>query len=176
MALKIKIGEVTVEHIVKGKSRYSVANVVHTYNGESRTQKIMSFANPQVFERVQKLNPGDMVEVTITKNDAGYNQWSAINKVADDGEESAPAEKRPDPKSGTVAKGSWETAEERAARQVLIVKQSCLAQAINYLSAVHQEGEPSWNVNNVLEVAQEFTDWVFGKNEPSLMDMESDSI
>jgi hypothetical protein len=129
----------------------------------------MSFANPQVFERVQKLNPGDMVEVTITKNDAGYNQWSAINKVADDGEENVPAEKRPDPKSGTVAKGTWETAEERAARQVLIVKQSCLAQSVASLGAGVPEEE-------YYARAQRFTDWVFSKNEPSLMDMESDTL
>lgn len=168
MALKLVISEVAVDNIVKGKSRYSVANVVHTYNGESRTQKIISFANPKVFEQVQHLKAGDTIEVEVTKNDAGYNQWASLKKVNDNQEEQVSSDK-PKPSAGKVLGSTYETKEERAARQVLIVKQSSLSSAIaSFGSKVADLDEAA-----ITARAQEFADWVFS-NDVSLVDMPDD--
>jgi len=38
--MKIKIVNVDIENVVKGKSRYSKATVAYLYNGEARTQSV----------------------------------------------------------------------------------------------------------------------------------------
>ena len=52
--MKVTINSVNVEWIAKGKSKYGKAAVQYSYNGEPRTQNIMSFSNPTVFKQVQE--------------------------------------------------------------------------------------------------------------------------
>ena len=150
--MKIKITDVNVEWIAKGKSKYGKASVSYTYNGEPRTQNIMSFANPDVFKTVQEM-VGKEVEVAITKNAQNYTEWSSITV---DGGSSSPANNTAVP-NRTVVNRDFETREERAARQVLIVKQSSLSAAIDTLKT----DKVSPNPDDVLTLAQKYTDWVF---------------
>jgi hypothetical protein len=136
----------------------------------------MSFSNPAVFKTVQRMQPGEEYDVTITKNDAGYNQWAAIVRCTDNVEDlpEAPASA---PRSATAARtnvSTYETAEERKIKQMYIIKQSSISNAIDYLKAVHENGEPAWNVNNVLQIAQEFVDFVYGNKTEDLMEMAND--
>ena len=78
--MRVKILDVNIEHVVKGKSRYSKAAVTYTYNGEARTQNIVSFTNPAIFAKVQE-KVGQEVEITITKNAAGYNEWASMDEI-----------------------------------------------------------------------------------------------
>lgn len=168
--MQVKILDVSVENIVKGKSRYSKASVAYSIGGEAKTQNIMSFVNPDVFKKVQEM-VGQTVEVSLTKNSAGYNEWAAITNI-DDIKERDPREVTTGAVVGLAAAATrvtgsnYETPAERAQKQVYIVKQSSISNAIEYLQAVHVDGEPAWNVNNVLEVAQEFVDYVFDTPKP----------
>ena len=166
--MRVKILDVAIENVVKGKSRYSKASVAYSYNGEARTQTVMSFTNPEVFKRVQE-SVGQEVDVTITKNDAGYNTWAAIGPLG-----SSPAD-APSPASPTAPVGlaaaatrvtgsNYETPAERAQKQVYIVKQSSIGSALEYF-ALGDRGPH--NVQNVLEVAQQFVNYVFDMDEPN---------
>jgi hypothetical protein len=154
MAFKIVVQEVTLEDVVKGRSKYSIANVVYSFNGQNKTQKLMSFANPQVFKDIQGL-VGKTVLVETSKNAAGYDQWA---KVVDVDNPEAGGSTGPSKASTTPVKSTYETPEERARRQVLIVRQSSISSAIQTLSVgakVAPQGK------DVLELAQVYVDWVF---------------
>lgn len=172
--MRIKIVNVDIENVTKGKSRYSKATVAYLFNGEARTQSVMSFTNPQVFKTVQE-SVGQEVEVTVEKNDAGYNQWTSIGPVGG----SAPSTAAPPAASAapTTARSTgsnYETPAERAARQVYIVKQSSLANALTYLELTKAKPTPA----EVVELAQQFTDWVFAQpsKDTSLESLESDVL
>lgn len=76
--------------------------------------------------------------------------------------------------TGFPVKSTYETPEERAKKQVYIVKQSSISAAIATLS-VGAKAPPSTDA--VLEVAQKFTDWVFSQDQvkaPTLAEMPDD--
>ena len=150
--MQIQIQSVDIEQIVKGKSKYSKAQVAYSYNGEPRTQNIMSFVNPAVFAIVQGWAsngiPTDKVEVTLTKNAAGYNEWAGI------GGSVAPA--TGSPSQTKTQPSSYPTPNERAATQVYIVKQSSIASAIKLLKS--DNTHPS--AEEVIAEAQKFVDYV----------------
>lgn len=148
--MKVTIKDVSVEWVAKGKTKYGKATVNYTYNGEPRSQNIMSFANPNVFKQVQELQ-GQEVDVTITKNAQGYSEWSAINAGGDGGTTSAA------PTQTTRVTGSnYETPEERARKQVYIIKQSSISNAIE----IAKTDGIGLSVPGVLDIAQQLTDWV----------------
>lgn len=158
--MKVKILDVNVEHVVKGKSRYSKATVAYSYNGEARTQNIMSFTNPAIFAKVQE-KVGHEVEITITKNAAGYNEWSSLDDIGavppaaptqSAATSSAPATR--------VTGSNYETPTERAAKQVYIIKQSSLGHAIELAVANKEKA----TTEDIIATAQTFVDWVMGNN------------
>ena len=147
--MQTKINSVNVEHVAKGRTGYDVATVNY---GDGKEKKIMSFANPAVFAVVQEF-VGQEVEISVTKN-GQYFEWSAVTAVgAKPVSASAPATK--------VTGSNYETAAERAARQVLIVKQSSLSAAI---ASMTPGAKAPLEVNEVIERAQKFTDYVFDNN------------
>lgn len=155
--MKIKVSSVSTEHIKKGKANYTAATVSYSYNGEPRTQKIMSFANPGVFKTVSEWEgnpPSGEVDVTLTKNAQGYSEWAAVSV---DGA-AAPSGSPAGNSTNKVVGSNYETKEERAYRQVLIVRQSCLAQAVESLGDTPV-------VDDILERAAQFEEWVFRSNE-----------
>jgi hypothetical protein len=83
----------------------------------------------------------------LAKDDNGYWQWKNVVPVA----EGAPMVAGT---AGTGKAGNWETSEERARRQILIVRQSCLAQAVNV------KGVGEQNAENITELAAQFEEWV----------------
>ena len=158
---QIVIKSVSVETVTKGRNNWQKAAVEYTQDGKPRNQNLVSFKNPAVFAAVKDLVDGDVVDVTLTK-EGDFWQWAAVKKI--DSPPSAPASGRaPAASGGKVVGSNYETKEERAARQVLIVKQSSLAQALAYMSATDKEG--TFGVNHVLDIAQQFSDWVFDKGD-----------
>jgi hypothetical protein len=153
----------TTENVVKGKSRYTKAVVEYTYNGEPRKQTMMSFSNPGIFKQVQELTPGQEIEVDVIKNDAGYNEWSRI--TVGDSSAAAPARQGSTgtPTAGVtkVTGSNYETATERAARQVLIVKQSSLSAAVASLTP---GAKAPLDLDEVIDRAQRMVDWVFAQD------------
>lgn len=170
---QIVIQEVTVETVQKGRNKYQVANVVYTDNGKNFNKKVMSFSNPAVFDTIQKAKQGETYEVKVVKDGEYYN-WAAINPVGT-ARSTSVSGSQASTQSGKVIGSHYETPEERAKRQLMIVRQSSISNAIEYLKASEREGDAAWNVNNVLDVAQEFVDFVYGNEaEKDLAEMDND--
>lgn len=165
--MKVTIQEVTIETIAKGKTRYQKANVAYRYNGEARIQTLVSFANPQVFKDIQEVSPGEVIEVDLSKDDKGYTQWTKIVRGGNTPPGSAEA-----PRSSQQApRSNFETPEERKFRQLLIVRQSSISNAIDLFKV---QGDTDISVEDVLETAQHFVDYVYGGHE-SLAQVLGDS-
>jgi hypothetical protein len=165
--MQVQIVNVDVEVGKPGPKGWSKAVVDYMVNGQNRKQNIMSFTNPQVYKDVTSGKfTGEAVEVSITKNAKGYDEWAAISKV---GEGASTTSTPASTNTATGAVGAtrvtgsnYETPVERARRQVLIVRQSSLTAALKYLE---MQERPVPDTSEVLKIAQEFTDWVFDEGE-----------
>lgn len=160
----IKVVNVDVEHVDKGNGKsYEIAEVLYDLDGVKRTQKVLSFANPTVFKTVKSATKGDTFNVTVIKNPQGFNQWNSITKSdASVSSDAASSDSGTSTRTATnTARGStYETTEERAKRQRLIVRQSSLSNALELLTA-GAKAPPDKEA--VKALAEEFTDWVFEK-------------
>jgi hypothetical protein len=117
-----------------GKS-YQVADVAYknnTFQGKVEGKKVMSFgATTEAFKTLAVASPGESYTVEVVKNAAGYNDWVSMVK----GEANAAPAAAATTKTPTAApKSNYETSEERALRQVYIIRQSSLTNAISTLS------------------------------------------
>lgn len=108
------------------------------------TRKMMSFTKVP-YEALKGAKEGEVYEVEIKKNENGFWEWVEVSKIV---EGDAPAPSAPSGKRT----GDWETSEERARRQILIVRQSCLAQAVALNT------DPT--VDAILTTAAQFEEWV----------------
>lgn len=146
-----------------GKS-YQTIEVAYKKDGKIEGKKIMSFTNPLVFKAVQGLTPGETVFITTEKNDKGYWQWEGITKEGSAGTQSASSTMASGGSQATqkASGGTWETKEERAARQVMIVRQSSLTNAIATLSV----GAKALKPGDVIEVAQQYESYVLSQEAP----------
>lgn len=162
----ITIKHVGIEKQQKGKGSWEVAEVIYSDDsGKTSTKKIMSFANPQVFEALKTAQAGDKYEVTLAKNDAGY--WNFTSAAKSDGTSNPTSQAsagNPAPRQGAVNsfQRDFETKEERAIRQRLIVRQSSLSAAVSILGA---GAKSPVSADEAISLAERLTDWVF--TEPS---------
>lgn len=170
--MQVHIVNVGIEVGKPGPKGWSKAVVDYMVNGQNRKQNIMSFTNPQVYKDVTSGKfTGETVEVNITKNAKGYDEWAAISLAGASGAGSATNSTTPASGSAqTVATttrvtgSNYETPVERARRQVLIVRQSSLTAALKYLELTGVKAD-ELDVLRVLDVAQDFTDWVFDEGD-----------
>jgi hypothetical protein len=130
---------------------YKVIEVAYKKDGKIEGKKIMSFTNPGVFAAIQKLTPGQVVSVGLEKNDAGYWQWVSIGAV-----EATSAPVGATAVSSAPARSNYETSEERANRQILIVRQSSLGHAVATLSV----GSKGVKGGDVIALAEQYAHYV----------------
>ena len=146
---------------------YSVAEVIFKMNGETKTKKIMSFVNPAVFNTIKDAQRGEEYNITQEKDQQGYWQWTSIKKGAgDEPTQTAAASTRT---AASSTGRDFETKDERAERQRLIVRQSSLAQSIATLS-VGSKTAP--DTAAVLELAEKYVAWV--TDAPDLFEEPND--
>lgn len=131
---------------------YDAWKLIYTNNnGETKDitkhRKSLDFGGLR--EKLESLSAGDVFNATLEKNDKGFLEVKDISK----GE----AEAMPTAPKTNTTKSPYETPAERAARQVLIVRQSSLANAIAYYELLKAKPEPG----QVIAVAKDFADWVF---------------
>jgi hypothetical protein len=151
MLITIRSVEVTTTP-AKGKGRpYQTAQLSYTVNGETKAWKLMSFSNPAVFATLSKAEEGESFEITTGKNDQDYTVWTSA--VKSDG---GPAPGKTPMKLATGS--TYETREERAAKQILIVRQSSLTAAIGTLGA---GAKAPLHPEDVITVAERYASWVF---------------
>jgi len=155
--MQITVIDVT-ENTKKTESGRTFQQLEVAYKNEQglpQLKKLISFSNPNVFKAAKEWLKGDVVNVTTVKNEkTGYWDWVGLEG---DGivAESKPASAA----SGARVTGSnYETKEERAARQVFIIRQSSLSTAVELLG----QGK---SVADVIATAKQFEAYVFSKAE-----------
>lgn len=130
-----------------------------TFQEKAESKKIFPFGSKEVFDTLKKASKGQTFSILREKDDAGYWQWVGIQEgevqmeVADKG---APAKAG----VGVPVKSTFETPDERAKKQVYIIKQSCIGYAIETLKT----DKKAPTVDEVLTTAQLYVDWVMGVN------------
>ena len=164
---------VNVEVSTPAGKKYQMAEVVYKqeYNGKQdvKTKKVMSFANPAVFATVKEAKSGEQYELTQVK-EGEYWQWTKLEKIDGSVQAAAPATTGSTSRTAASYSGrDFETKEERADRQRLIVRQSSLSNAINILSP---GSKSALDTKAVLSLADELVAWV--TQAPSLIEMSND--
>lgn len=158
----IQVQDVTNEFVQKGKNGYNKLTVVYTANGKNSTKMLMSFTNPAVFSTMKDATSGSSWEVEVKKN-GEYWDWVAVKPAG------AEPPKAAAPTAGRITGSNYETPEERKARQLYIIKQSSISNAIETLSP---GSKTALNPDDVIALAQRYVDWVYGTQD--LFDEPSD--
>jgi hypothetical protein len=145
----IKIVEVGSPELKQGpKAKYSVFELSYESEGQLRKRKIMSFAK-EVYATLKGSNPGEHYDI-VTKKNGEYWDWVGATKQEGAGATHAAA---------STGGGSYgrESAEERAQRQVMIVRQSSLGHAVEALG-------PGQTSDVYIEMAKYFEAYVLDFN------------
>lgn len=167
--MQIEVVANPVSTVPTAKGSYQVIDLAYknkSFQDKLEGKKVMSFTNKDVFAALQKASFGDIFEISRVKNDKGFWDWTAANSGGDVPAQSsggaspmASNNNTASVKTGTVTpKSNYETAEERAARQVLIVRQSSISSAVD-LAVANKVKDPQ----EVIKIAQTFEAYVFGK-------------
>ena len=170
MAQQMKIKVVAVE-VGNGKTKtnkdYKFLEVTYknlSFDGKVESKKIMPFGSKEVFKELEHAQAGDTFTLLREKDNDGYWQWVGISAGDVEIEQTgAPAAAQTAPKAGgaTPAKSTFETPEERAIKQVYIVRQSSISAAIDTLKT--DKKNPS--KEEVVELAKYYESYVFGQLE-----------
>jgi hypothetical protein len=161
----ITIAHVDISKAGSGRNTYEIAEVTYEAFGNKKTFKVFSFVNPQVFKALQKATSGEQFNVTVGKNDKGYDAWNAI--------EPATGKDVPSPFKSETPKfvGDRESKDEREARQRYIIRQSSLSNAIAVLTAGAKTPPKQ---EEVFALAEEFVKFVFESHPVDLFDTKND--
>lgn len=127
--------------------------------GKIESKKLMPFgANKAAFDALANAAVGSVFEVTVVKNDAGYNDWTACVQAAPGSiNNAAVTPAKPTAGNQVQVKSTYETPEERAKKQVYIIRQSSLSSAISMLTP---GAKSPIKLSEVTDVADELFAWV----------------
>ena len=170
--MNINILSVSIETKPTAKGSYQQLEVAfkNLDSGKVESKKIMSFASKPVFDALSNAKAGDTFAITTAKNEkTGYWDWTAATQ----GVPGAVVSSNKTPT--TPVKSTYETPEERAIKQTLIVRQSALGYAINTLSP---GAKSALLPDAVVSLAEQYVEWVYG-NSPTdvakdIFDMPND--
>jgi hypothetical protein len=127
----------------------------NTFQGKLEEAKINQYS--KVFNEVSGMKQGEVYDVVKEKDDSGFYQWLEVKQAAPGSAANAPTPTATETKGYATPKSTYETPEERAKKQVYIIRQSSISAAINVLS-VGAKTPPSTEL--ILKEAQKYTDWV----------------
>ena len=150
----------------KAGKDYSLVEVTYknmSFDGKVENKQHNQYGDKSVFETLKGAKAGDEFTITRQKDDNGYWQWIGISQ----GFGSAPQQAAPAKATSTVTapataapKSNWESPEERAKKQLYIIRQSSLGHAIELLKT----DKKSPDLQDVLATAKIFEQYVFGVN------------
>ena len=152
---------------IQDKGKYKMAEIAYKdlVKGQTSSKKLMSFSNPVVYKTLTDAKKGEVYNVELVKNEKGFWDWTAVSVA--NGVNTATGGSG-EPSKGTPftsPKSTYETPEERAKKQVYIVRQSSIANAIDTLKT----DKKSPSVQEVLEVADQYVDYVFGQLDTAII-------
>jgi len=123
------------------------------------SKKVMPFGAKEVYATLQNSSSGDMFTIQREKDANGYWQWIGIAQGDVQIEQHAPQAASGAAKPATTTpKSTFETPEERAKKQVYIVRQSSISSAIDTLKT--DKKNPT--KEEVVQVASFYESYVFG--------------
>ena len=133
----------------------------NTYQGKVEGKSVRSFgAQEAAFKVLATAQPGETYDVTVVKNDKGFNDWTALQKAGVAQATSVSVPFTAGGKAATAApKSTYETPEERAKKQVYIIRQSSVSAAIGCLSV---GAKASLKDVDVIALARQFEAYVLG--------------
>jgi len=172
----IEIINVAVSTVPTAKGSYNIAEVTYknkTFQDKVEAKKVMSFTFKQVYDVLSKATFGQVYYIDRVKNDKGYWDWTKASTTNETTEDvpMAPQQVANAVKAPSVSpKSTYETSEERAARQVMIVRQSSISSAVALLAA---NGGKKNTAEEALTIAKEFEAYVMGKEPVVIHDPES---
>jgi hypothetical protein len=160
----VDVGAPNTHAAKNGRSYQSIEVTYKDEQGQVKNKKIMSFSNPSVFNHIKGLAKGDQINLQTEKDANGYWQWTGIG-----GDATASAQAKPATGGGRVTGSNYETKEERAARQVYIIRQSSLSTAVDLLGT-------GAKVADVISTAKEFEAYVFAKDANPTKEVNFDDL
>ena len=163
--MNITILSVDVKTIPTAKGSYQSAEVAYknnTFQGKVEGKKVMSFgATAGAFKTLSQAQSGETYEVEVIKNDKGYNDWTSLTPagLSAASASAAPAASNSNkaPQGATPVRSTYETPEERAAKQVYIIRQSSLNNALSMLAVASKS---PLKLEDVLDVASKMETYV----------------
>ena len=165
--INIEILDINTTQETKGKNTWSVMTVTHKVaeTGKLDAKKLMSFNTPpDAWTTLQKAQKGDFFSVEREKSEPNARGQSFWNWVAVHRQDSPPPQVSkpalPSPKS------TYETPEERARRQVMIVRQSSISSAVELVKDHGKQPNP----DEVIKIAKQFEAYVMGTGIADLTD------
>lgn len=173
--LIIEVLSSTVTTVPTAKGSYQVCELAFknkSFQDKVEGKKIMSFAEKEAFTTLSNASMGSIFTVARAKDDKGYWKWQTVTAGSNPGA-AAPAAAT-QTSGGSMAnaspKSNYETADERAARQVMIVRQSSISNAVALLKT--EKHTPT--TEEVLAVAIQFENFVLGKSNDPFADLDED--
>jgi hypothetical protein len=169
--INITVLSVTNTTVPTAKGSYQQLDVAYknnTFQGKVEGKKLMSFnkATKAAFDTLANAASGTSFDIDTVKNDKGYIDWTSARAAG--ASASAPAQAAPAaarPAANAAPRSNYETPEERAQRQVYIVRQSSL----NVAAQIAAVGAKKVDPDEVINLAKKLEGYVFGK-EPSVKD------
>jgi len=155
--------------IIDDRGSFQIAKINFTGDGKTSTRNVVS-SKKFVYPILSKAQAGETFEVTEAKNDKGYDEFVSAKKA--DGSQAVAASSSGNKTASPTPRSTYETPEERAARQVYIIRQSSLSNATAILSV----GAKSLKVSDVIATAKELEDFVFGKKKTTIEEIESEMV
>lgn len=161
-------------------ARGSYQRLEVTYKNKSYQDKVESkpLIEPyakKAYAALKSATFGEQFFVKREKNEKGFWDWIDASKENDNEETETMVQPTQTPiaKANVSPKSTYETSEERAARQVMIVRQSSISSAVALLAA---NGGKKNSSEEVLAIAKDFEAYVFGKETSTnpFSEMEDD--
>lgn len=164
MQMRLQVIATAIETKQGAKSSYQQLEITYKDLDKNKvaSKKVMSFAKPEtVFKSLVTAKPTDVYDIELLKNEGtGYWDWTSATKSSalTSGDSQRPAVTSATATATTTTKGGWETPEERAKKQIYIVRQSSISAAVNALS-VGAKTHPK--AAEVIEYARQLESFVF---------------
>jgi len=165
----VDVGSLNTMQGKNGRSYQSLEIAYKNEQGQIQSKKLMSFGNADVFKAAQAWTKGEVVSLTTEKDANGYWQWTAL------GENSSPSTplSAPARPAARTTGSNYETSDERQTRQVMIVRQSSLSNAVATL-ALEKNNTSTASSKDVIALAKEYESYVLGTSISNIDDVASD--
>jgi hypothetical protein len=153
MSFQIEVLKVKVEP----QGKFRVATVDHKVGGKVDSKRLVSFGpGKPAFDVLSQAQQGDVFDIDSQKiknekDGKEYWTWVAANSVGKSGGQVVS-------KVSANVRSSYETPEERAARQVYIVRQNSITNAIAFFEV---QKVKEFHQQDVIDLAKQFEEYVF---------------